>query len=99
MARETTVRFPREDSEGRQVEITALFSPGTPDRGPDMNCAGGYPGDPEEIEIVGTRAIDDGCDVAEVLRDQAGIDDAVREAVSAKEESAIELAADLEEDR
>lgn len=27
-------------------------TPGTPDRGPDFGCAGGYPGDPPEVEVL-----------------------------------------------
>ena len=39
----------------REIEVECSVSPGTPDRGPDMACAGGYPGDPPEVEVICAR--------------------------------------------
>jgi hypothetical protein len=32
--------------------IRCSVTPGTPDRGPDFGCAGGYPGDPPVVEVL-----------------------------------------------
>ncbi len=97
--RSTTVRITRTDSEDRSVRLTIRYTPGTPDRGPDFNCAGGYPGDEECIELVHSSVIDRGCDTAEVLRDWDGICEAAREAVADREEAAEADWADYEHDR
>lgn len=36
---------------GEDFIVTGRYTPGTPDRGPDFGCAGGYPGDPAEFEL------------------------------------------------
>jgi len=73
-----TIRFQTYDSEDRAVRVEATYSPPTPDRGPDMKCAGGYHGDPEEISILSVTAVDLGADVAEVEADVEGLREAVR---------------------
>ena len=70
------------DSQDREVRVEATYTPGTPDRGPDMECAGGYPGDPECIEDVRVVAVDEGADVAEVQAREDEIDEAVRAAAA-----------------
>ena len=40
---------------GEDFRIVCNVTPGTPDRGPDFGCAGGYPGDPGEVEILEVR--------------------------------------------
>jgi hypothetical protein len=32
--------------------IRCSVIPGTPDRGPDFGCSGGYPGDPPDVEVL-----------------------------------------------
>lgn len=34
-----------------EVEVEGIYRPGSPDIGPSFECAGGYPCDPEEIEL------------------------------------------------
>lgn len=94
----TTIRISRYDSEDREVRLTIRFTPGTPDRGPDFNCAGGYPGDPDDFEVVHSSVIDDGCDVAEVLEDWGGICEAAREAVKDRDEAEWEDECDRQRD-
>jgi hypothetical protein len=84
----TTIAVRRCDSRGRACEVLARYTPATPDRGPSTECAGGEPGDPEEIVVLGWAIVDEDCDTAEVLRDHAGLNDAIREAVARQAEAA-----------
>jgi hypothetical protein len=43
------------EHDGEDFRVVGSYTPGTPDRGPDFNCAGGYPGDPAEFEILEVR--------------------------------------------
>lgn len=56
MARAKTVEVGWEH-EGEEFRVVCNATPATPDRGPDMNCAGGYPGDPAEVEVL--RVLED----------------------------------------
>jgi hypothetical protein len=38
--------------EETDITVECHVTPGTPDRGPDFGCAGGYPGDPPEVELL-----------------------------------------------
>ncbi len=40
------------EHEEQDFRVICNVTPGTPDRGPDMSCAGGYPGDPPEVEVL-----------------------------------------------
>jgi hypothetical protein len=42
---------------GEDLRVICSVTPGTPDRGPDFGCAGGYPGDPAEVEVL--RVLED----------------------------------------
>lgn len=72
--------------------VVCAVTLGTPDRGPDFACAGGYPGDPPEVEVL------------EVVEDRPGGQArpelvAVVEADFARiEERALEEAAEPEDD-
>lgn len=39
------------------LRVVLDVTPGTPDRGPDFGCAGGYPGDPPDVEVL--RVLED----------------------------------------
>ena len=43
------------DGEEQDFRVVLGYTPGTPDRGADFGCAGGYPGDPAEVEILEVR--------------------------------------------
>ena len=40
------------EHEEQDFRVICNVTPGTPDRGPDFGCAGGYPGDPAEVEVL-----------------------------------------------
>ena len=81
-----TVR--RFDSAGLACRVHCRYTPGAPARGPSFACAGGEPTEPDDITVEEWTIVDLGCDTAEVLRDQDGIDLAVREAVAYRPEEA-----------
>jgi hypothetical protein len=86
------------DSEDRQVEITATYSAQTEPywaRDPGVML----PGDPEEIEVVSVRAVDEGADVAEVEAQTDRIEEAVREAANEAADWGEDDAADAEWER
>jgi hypothetical protein len=74
------IRVTLPDSEDRSVEIIASYSPPTPDVFYLRNGDPGHPGDPEEIEVISARALDEGANVAEVEADTDAIEEAVRQA-------------------
>ena len=49
--RTVTVGWQHPETE-EEFRVRCAVTPGTPDRGPDFNCAGGYPGDPAEVEVL-----------------------------------------------
>ena len=51
MSRRVEVGWSHPDTE-EDFRVICAVTPGTPDRGPDMACAGGYPGDPGEVEVL-----------------------------------------------
>lgn len=60
MARGDTITlgwYDRRDETEHPYTLTVRVTPGTPDRGPDFECAGGYPGDPDEVEVL--KVVDD----------------------------------------
>lgn len=97
MASPITVTVTRHDSEDREVRVTARLSPATE---PYFSRSfGNYlPGDDEDVEVVGTKVLDDGCDVAEVLRDHDGLCEAVRTAAEDKVMALAEDAAEADAD-
>lgn len=40
------------EHEGQDFRVVCTVTRGTPDRGPDMSCAGGHPGDPPAVEVL-----------------------------------------------
>ncbi len=65
------------DSEDREVVIEATYSPPTQDYF-SKSFGNFLPGDPEEIEVLSVKAMDEGADVAEVEAMTDAIEEAVR---------------------
>ena len=58
MARTKRVELGWEHPETEEAyRVICAVRPGTPDRGPDLGCAGGYPGDPPEVDVL--RVVED----------------------------------------
>lgn len=55
--KEVTVYWNHPETD-EEFEVDFSVFPGTPDRGPDFNCAGGYPGDPAEVDFLEIRGED-----------------------------------------
>jgi hypothetical protein len=98
MADTISVTVRRFDSAGFAVRLHCKYTPGSPAKGPSFECAGGEPEDPDDIVVEAWTVVDAGCDVAEVLSDQAGIDLAVREAVAYRPDEAACWAEDHDEE-
>lgn len=73
------IRVTLVDSEDRRVEVVADYSPATESYF-DRSFGNYLPGDPEDVEVVSARALDEGADVAEVEARTDEIEEAVREA-------------------
>jgi hypothetical protein len=81
VSRGTKVTVSLYDSAEREVEITARY------RGPtgdyfDRSFGNYLPGDPEDVETLKVRAVDEGANVAEVEAREDDIAEAVREAAA-----------------
>lgn len=71
-----------------EFRVTCNVTPGTPDRGPDFGCAGGYPGDPPEVEVL--EVVEDALDG----RERPDLVAVVERELVRIEERALEAAAD-----
>jgi len=86
-----TVRVDMCDQNDRAATFIVRWTPGTPDRGPDMNCAGGYPGDPPDCELLRIVDVEPGCDTAWILANrwewicEAAAEEAAEQARDAEE--------------
>jgi hypothetical protein len=69
------------DSAEREVEVRARYHGATDDYF-DRSFGNYLPGDPEEVEVLSVRAVDEGANVAEVEADEERIAEAVREAAA-----------------
>lgn len=76
MARSSTIKVSLYDSEEREVEITARYYPGS-DAYFDKGFGNWLPGDPEDVEAMDARAVDEGANVAEVEANTDAIFEAV----------------------
>jgi hypothetical protein len=81
VSRATKVTVSLFDSCDREVEIRARYHGPTDDYF-DRSFGNYLPGDPEEVEVLSARAVDEGANVAEVESDTEGIAEAVRCAAS-----------------
>jgi hypothetical protein len=81
VSRPVKVTVPLYDSEDREVEVSARYHGATDDYF-DRSFGNYLPGDPEEIEVLSVRAVDEGADVAEVEARTDAIEEAVREAAA-----------------
>jgi hypothetical protein len=77
MRRRNEVTVTLGDSEDRQVAITAEYHACTPAYF-SRSWGNWLPGDPEDIEVMDAKAVDEGANVAEVLSDVARVEEAVR---------------------
>jgi hypothetical protein len=69
------------DSEEREVEVRARYHGPTDDYF-DRSFGNYLPGDPEDIDVISVRAVDEGADVAEVEAREDDIAEAVRVAAA-----------------
>ncbi len=84
--------------------IRCRYTPGTPDRGPDMKCAGGYPGDPPDLDVLSVREDRTGGrerpDLVEVAeQDLDRIQDAAAEEYSDREDALYDTREESDEAR
>ena len=76
MARSRKVTVSLYDSEDREVEIEARYTPSTSAYF-DRSFGNWLPGDDDEVEILDVRAVDEDADVEEVRSRTDAIDEAV----------------------
>jgi hypothetical protein len=69
------------DSEDREVEVVAEYH-GATDNYYDRALGVHLPGDPEDIDVLSVRAVDEGADTDEVEARTDAIEEAVREAAA-----------------
>jgi len=86
-----TVRVDMSDQNDLAATFIVRWTPGAPDRGPDMSCAGGYPGDPPDCELLRIVDVEPGCDTAWILAERwEWICEAAKEAAAELAEDAAE---------
>lgn len=75
--RPVTVTLSMADPDDREVEVRARYTPATSDYF-DGSFGNWLPGDPEDVEVLSARAVDEGADVAAVEKDEDRILEAAR---------------------